>query len=63
MPSADHQDLLVFLLDVVEGMVDLFEWGLLANSELGHARFAAQVGYVVDDGLDLVGVEVQALDL
>ena len=44
-------------------MVDLFEWGLFADSELGHARFTAQVGDVVDDGLDLVGVEIEALNL
>ena len=31
-----YSDLFVFLLDVVKGVVDLFEWRLSADSELGH---------------------------
>lgn len=63
LSGSNHENLLVLLLNVVKGMVDFLEGRLPANPELGHGRFPAQTGHVVDDGFDFVGVEVEALDL
>lgn len=37
--SPYHCDFFVFLLDVVKGMIDFFEWGLPADSEFCHTWF------------------------
>ena len=56
--GADYGDLLVFLLDVVKGVVYLLERRLPAYPELSNARFSLERGHVVDDGLDLIRVKV-----
>jgi hypothetical protein len=63
LSGSNHENLLVLLLNVVKGMIDFLEGGLPANPELSHCCFPAQTGHVVDDSLNLVGVEVETLDL
>jgi hypothetical protein len=61
--GADDRDLLVLLLDVVEGVVHFFEGGLSADAELCDAGLAFEGGHVVDHCLDFVRVEVESFDL
>ena len=62
-PGADDGDFFVFLLDVGEGVVHLFEWGLSADPELGDAWLSLERRHVIDNCLDFVGVEVKSFDL
>jgi hypothetical protein len=61
--SANDGYFLVLLLDVVEGMIDLFEGRLSTYTELGNSWFALQGRHVVNNSLDLIRVEVESLDL
>jgi hypothetical protein len=61
--GADDGDFFVLLLDVVEGVVHLLEWGLSADPELSNAWLSFEGGHVIDYCLDFVGVEVESFDL
>jgi hypothetical protein len=58
-----HQNLLVFLLNVIERMINLLERGFPSNSKLSHSRLSSQTGNIVDDSFDLIGIEIQSFNL
>lgn len=57
-----HQNLLVFLLNVIERMINLFERGFSSNSKLGHSRLSSQTGYIVDYSFYFIWIEIQSFD-
>jgi hypothetical protein len=63
LSGSNHENLLVLLLNVVKGMIDFLKRGLPTNPELSHGCFPAQTGHVVDDSLNLVGIEIKTLNL
>lgn len=63
LPRADNSNLLIFLLYVVERMIDLLEWRIPTDAKLCESRLTLQGWHVVHDCLDLIRVEVESFKL
>jgi hypothetical protein len=44
-------------------MVHIFKRGLSVYPEFGHTRFPLQTGHIIQNRLDLIGIQVHPLDL
>jgi len=61
--GSDDGNLLIFLLDIVERMIDFLKGRLSANAKLSNTRFSLKRWHVIYNCLYLIRIEVKSFDL